>query len=155
MFAGAGLFAGGEWFGERLAAVLDAGPVFATVWSFLRGPGIALGLFLVLVLIYALLPNKNIRLRHALPGALLSTVGWVLLTIGFSFYVGNFGSYDRTFGSLGAAAVLMVWMYVVSMILLVGGEANALLSDQKARPTLLRISHAKGMDTRDRDPEVV
>ncbi|MBM2812399.1 MAG: ribonuclease [Chloroflexi bacterium] len=145
MLGGAGLFAGGEWLGQRIAAALGLGQAFTAMWDLLRGPGISIGLGLVLVVVYALLPNVDMRRRQAIPGALLAATGWVALTAGFSIYVGNFGSYDRTFGSLGAAAVLMVWIYFVSMILLVGGEVNALLSGQKNRPTMLReVSRNQG-----------
>jgi len=74
---------------------------------------------------YRALPNLQVPWRDALPGALFATVGWAVLTSGFSFYLGHFGSYDKTFGSLGTAVVLMVWMYMVGMIVLIGGELNA------------------------------
>lgn len=125
MLVGAGLYVFGDWLGMLLAARFGLGDAFLATWKLARGPGVAVGLVLILVLIYAALPNIELRLRKAVPGAAGATVGWVALTMGFSFYVSNFGSYDRTFGSLGAAVVLMVWMYAVGLILLIGGEINA------------------------------
>jgi membrane protein len=100
-------------------------------WNLVRGPGVTLGLGIVLAVLYAVLPNMHLRVRHTWPGAVFATLAWLGLTTGFGFYVSNLGSYDRTFGSLGAAVVLMVWMYAVGVILLLGGEINALVSGIK------------------------
>lgn len=135
MLGGVALYAFGEGLGQLMAAHLGLGDRFLALWTVLRGPGVAGGLALVLLLLYALLPNTRVGLRQAAPGALFATVGWVALTVGFSFYLSNFGSYDRTFGSLGAAAILMVWMYFVSVVLLIGGELNALLARGPRSPS--------------------
>ena len=68
-------------------------------------------------------------------GSLFTAVGWLLLTLGFGFYVSNFGSYDRTYGSLGAVIVLLTWMYLSSYVLLLGGELNSELEHQTAHDT--------------------
>lgn len=96
-------------------------------WNVLRGPGVAIGLALVLLVAYSVLPGQRQPLRHTWPGALFATAAWLLLTMGFSLYVSKLGTFDRTFGSLGAAALLMLWMYVVGAVLLIGGEINALI----------------------------
>jgi len=129
MMVGAILYVFGDWLGMLLAAHFGFSETFLATWK--RGPAVALGLGLILVFVYAALPNVDLSSRRALPGALGATAGWVALTMGFSFYVANFGSYDRTFGSLGAAVVLMVWMYAVGLILLVGGEINAALGKRE------------------------
>ncbi|MEA2639578.1 MAG: rane protein [Chloroflexota bacterium] len=134
MVSGLALYAVGDWLGGRLASSLGLGAGFRTVWSILQGPGVAVGLWIVLLLLYRWLPNTNVKLRHAIPGALFAVVAWVAVTVGFSAYVTHFGSFDRTFGSLGAAVVLMFWMYAVGMILLIGGELNAILAGQKTQP---------------------
>jgi len=128
MLGGVLLFTLGEWLGDWLASQLGLGEVFSAVWGLLTGPGMAAGLCIVLVVLYRVLPNTTIRVSQAIPGAVFATVAWVVLTLGFSFYLSHFGSYERTFGSLGTAVVLMVWMYFVGMILLIGGEINALFA---------------------------
>jgi membrane protein len=128
MIGGVLLYTLGEWLGDFLAARFGLGEAFRAVWGVLRGPGVAVGLALSLLGLYRLLPNADIRVSHAIPGAIFATLAWVVLTLGFSFYLAHFGSYDRTFGSLGTAVVLMVWMYFVGMILLIGGEINALIA---------------------------
>jgi membrane protein len=66
-----------------------------------------------------------------LPGALFATIGWIVVSLGFSFYVNNFGNYSATYGSIGGVIVLMIWLYLSAMIILIGGEVNALRNDQK------------------------
>ena len=88
----------------------------------------------VLIVLYALLPNVRVSPRQALPGALFATLAWTGITVGFSFYLSYFGNFTRTFGTLGTAVILMFWMYTIGMVLLVGGEINALLAGHKRRP---------------------
>ena len=134
MLAGVLLYTVGEWLGDFLANRLGLGEVFRGVWTVLRGPGVAVGLCLVLVGAYRVLPNAPVRVIRALPGAVFATIAWVVLTLGFSFYLAHFGTYERTFGSLGTAVVLMVWMYFVGIILLIGGEINALVARRRPLP---------------------
>jgi membrane protein len=68
-------------------------------------------------------------------GSLFTAILWLLLTLGFGFYVSNFGSYDKTYGSLGAVIVLLTWMYLSSYVLLLGGELNSELEHQTAKDT--------------------
>jgi membrane protein len=69
------------------------------------------------------------------PGSLFFAVGWVVLTLGFGFYVSHFGNYDVTYGSLGAVIVLVTWLYLSSFILLFGAEFNSEIEHQTARDT--------------------
>jgi membrane protein len=69
------------------------------------------------------------------PGSLFAAIAWLLLTLGFGFYVTNFGNYDRTYGSLGAVVALLTWLYLSSYVLLFGAELNSELEHQTARDT--------------------
>ena len=69
------------------------------------------------------------------PGSLFFAVGWVVLTLGFGFYVSRFGKYNVTYGSLGGVIVLVTWMYLSSFILLYGAEFNSEIEHQTARDT--------------------
>ena len=69
------------------------------------------------------------------PGSLLFAVGWVILTLGFGFYVSNFGKYNVTYGSLGGVIVLVTWLYLSSFALLYGAEFNSEVEHQTARDT--------------------
>lgn len=66
------------------------------------------------------------------PGSLLFALAWMILTLGFGFYVANFGNYGATYGSLGAVMVLLTWLYLTSYALLFGGELNSELEHQTA-----------------------
>ena len=69
------------------------------------------------------------------PGSLFTAIAWMLLTLAFGFYVTNFGSYDKTYGSMGAVVVLLTWMYLSSYVLLLGAELNSELEHQTAKDT--------------------
>ena len=69
------------------------------------------------------------------PGSLFFAGGWVVLTLGFGFYVSHFGKYNVTYGSLGAVIVLVTWLYLSSFILLFGAEFNSEIEHQTARDT--------------------
>ena len=69
------------------------------------------------------------------PGSAFFAIGWVVLTLGFGFYVSNFGKYNVTYGSLGGVIVLVTWMYLSSFILLFGAEFNSEVEHQTARDT--------------------
>jgi membrane protein len=121
-----------------VCALLVAGPLFGSiaeaaglgdagrlVVSLLRYPvGIA-ALMSAILLLYTLGPAGTRRrpVEH-LPGALLAAVLWVMASAAFSFYVSNFGSYDKTYGTLGTVIVLLVWIYVGAVAMLVGALVN-------------------------------
>lgn len=69
------------------------------------------------------------------PGSLFFASVWILLTLGFGFYVSNFGNYGATYGSLSAVIVLLTWLYLSSYVLLLGAELNSELEKQTARDT--------------------
>ena len=80
-----------------------------------------------------------------LAGSVLFALGFALTTIAFSYYVARFASYDKTYGSLGAVIILLLWMYLVGLILLLGGEVNAYLDRAAAelRPRACRRAGAR------------
>lgn len=79
--------------------------------------------------------REHARWEWLTPGSVLAGLLWLVLTLGFGFYVANFGDYDATYGSLGGVMVLLTWMYLSSYILLVGAELNAELEHQTAQDT--------------------
>ena len=87
-------------------------------------------IFLVFSLIYWIVPNLKIQFKSVFPGALFATVGWILTSLGFSFYVGSFANYSSTYGSIGAIIVLMMWLYFSAIILMLGGQLNAVMSER-------------------------
>ncbi|TWT27490.1 YihY/virulence factor BrkB family protein [Planomicrobium sp. CPCC 101110] len=85
----------------------------------------------VLAFLYKFAPNKQFPFKEVIIGAVIATVLWQVVSLGFSFYVSNFGSYSATYGSLGGLIVLMLWFFLTGLILVIGGEINALLHRRK------------------------
>jgi membrane protein len=79
----------------------------------------------VTALLYWIGPNRPIRFRAVWPGAFLATVLWLAATSGFAWYVRNIANYNVLYGSIGAVIALLVWMYLLALIALLGGEYNA------------------------------
>jgi membrane protein len=76
-------------------------------------------------LLYAVGPNRPIKLRSVWPGAWLATLLWLAATSVFAWYVRNIANYNVLYGSIGAVIALVVWMYLLAVIALVGCEYNA------------------------------
>lgn len=91
----------------------------------------------VLMIIYYIAPNKMIKFRHVIYGALTATIGWQLISLGFSIYIANFNNFTATYGSLGGVIILMLWFFLSGLTLVIGGEINATLyniRNHKKRP---------------------
>ena len=95
--------------------------------------------------LYRYAPNRDeAKWTWLTPGSVLTTVLWLVVTLGFGFYVANFGSYDATYGSLGAAIVLLTWLYLSAYILLLGAEFNCELERQTMQDTTKGPSKSLG-----------
>lgn len=117
---------GPQWL-SALAEPLGLGGAFVTLWTWLRVP-LALGLILVAVsVIYYVAPNVDQPFRLVSPGALIALAGWLLASLGFSFYVDNVKNYGLMYGSLGAVIVLLIYLFLSATVLLFGAEVNATL----------------------------
>jgi membrane protein len=76
--------------------------------------------------LYYLAPNvRQPEFRMITPGSVVAVIVWIIASVGFAFYVANFGSYNKTYGSLGAVIVFLVWLYISNNALLFGQELNA------------------------------
>lgn len=103
---------------------------FLRLWNQLRWVIPPILIFLVFSIIYWLVPNLKIRFTSILPGAAFSTIGWIITSLAFSYYVGNFANYSSTYGSIGAIIVLMMWLYFSGIILMLGGQINAVMTER-------------------------
>lgn len=81
-------------------------------------------IFVFLMLFNRVVPNLHLKFREVWPGALFSLLAWIFVSWAFSFYVDNLAQYSVLYGSLGTIIVLMLWLYIVSMILLMGPQLN-------------------------------
>lgn len=125
---------------------LFAGPLASLVASYLGPAGavatlvinwsISLALMtLVTATVYYVCPDVDDQPWQWLsPGTVLFVAGFGAASLGFSMWVSRFGSYDKTYGSLGAPIILLFWLYLLTTFLLLGGELNALLDERRATP---------------------
>ncbi len=115
-----------------IAQQVGLGAVFATVWNWVRIPVAVVLLMLVGALVYYLFPNTSQPFRVVTPGAVLAVVVWVLASLGFSWYVANFASYNATYGALAAVIVLLFYFFISAAIMLFGAELNSEVYRQAA-----------------------
>ncbi|AYA74589.1 ribonuclease [Bacillus sp. Y1] len=121
----------GKQIGIFLFSAFGLSDEFLSIWNALRWVVSSLILFTVFVGLYWIAPNKKFKCVRAVPGAIFATIGWALVSLAFSYYVSNFGNYSATYGSIGAIIVLMIWFYMSGIIMIIGGEINALYSKMK------------------------
>jgi len=109
---------------DWLARTTGLGTLFAWSWKIAQWPLLILIALLAFALIYHYGPDIKQPLRLVTPGSILALLGWLVFTLIFSLYVNNFGNYNKTYGTLAGAILLMLYMYYSSYILLMGGEVN-------------------------------
>lgn len=109
-----------------------------TAWlaRWLRWPIALAAVIFSIGFLYRLGPSRRgARLPWLSPGALLATAVWMLASIGFSYYIATFGSYQAAYGALGAVIILMLWLWLSALIVLVGARLNAEMEFQTASDT--------------------
>ena len=117
--------------GDELADLVGLGAVFAVSWNLLRIPLLFVGVTLWLMFVYHYAPNRRTRWLSSLPGAVTTTVLWLLATGGFSLYLRIVGERNPVLGAFGGGAIIMIWAYLLSVALLIGGELNAILEERR------------------------
>jgi len=113
--------------GDRLADLVGLGGAFAVVWDIARLPVMAALLLLWATALLRYAPYGHVSWRHALPGALLTTTLWLVASAGFRTYLGVVAGGNPVLGAFGGGAIVMVWVYLLTLSLLLGGELNAVL----------------------------
>jgi membrane protein len=120
-------------------AVLDALPlgVVGTILAQVIRWVLLLAVFAgALAVLYRVAPDRDApRLRWVSLGAVVVTVVWAVVSVGFSLYVDNFGSYDKTYGAIAGVIVLMLWLYLTCYLVLLGAEINSEAEHQTAHDT--------------------
>ncbi len=125
------LMVAGYPIGRAVADVFGLGEVFTLVWNIIRWPVALLFLVTVVALLYYFAPDVDQPFRWITPGGFIGIALWVLASIGFNIYVANFGSYDKTYGSIGTVIILLLYLYISSLVVLFGAELNATLLRMK------------------------
>lgn len=130
----------GQQIGMFLINHLHFSEDFLSFWNNLRWTVTLIVIFVVFTFLYWVAPNRRSTLISVLPGALFSTIGWTVASVGFAYYVNNFGNYSATYGSIGVIIILMLWFYLTGIILMIGGELNATLAIRKKKKELGEIN---------------
>jgi membrane protein len=121
----------GKMIGTFLFSTFGFSNEFLMLWNTFRWAVSSIILFIVFTALYYFAPNKHLQVKHVTRGALFATIGWILVSFAFSYYVGNFADYTAMYGSLGGIIVLMIWFYLSGMIIVLGGEMNAIFECQR------------------------
>jgi membrane protein len=126
VLATAGLLLGPD-FGHRVSAWFGLGGVFDSLWRWLRWPVIVLAMSSLLAFLYWACPNVDHPFRFFTPGSVVGVLLWIATSLAFGYYAGTLGDYNKTYGALAGGIVLLTWVYLSSLIVLVGGIVNAVL----------------------------
>ncbi|WKU05148.1 YihY/virulence factor BrkB family protein [Micromonospora sp. HUAS LYJ1] len=111
---------------DAVGDLVGAGGLARTLWSVAKWPVLALVMMTLLSLMFWIAPNvRQPRFRWLTPGGAVALLSWVVVSFGFGLYVANFGSYDVTYGSLGAVIAFLVWLYLSNSALMFGVQINA------------------------------
>jgi membrane protein len=131
---------GGIALGVLSVAAIAAAPIHvsalglpASVEPFVRWAALLVLAFAMISLLYRFGPDRpQAGLRWITPGAVIATLGWAAMSLLFSWYVGNFGSYNKTYGSLGAIVGFLTWVWLSLMVLMFGAELNSEAAERHA-----------------------
>jgi membrane protein len=123
--------------GPIVGAIADAvgvGSTAVTIWEIAKWPVMAAVFVGMVSLLYYTSPDAELRgFRWVTPGAGVAIVVWALASAGFALYVANFGSYDKTYGTLGGLVALLVWLWITNVAILFGHALNAQLERDAPR----------------------
>jgi membrane protein len=127
MLTALGMVVFGSTIGGGLAGLVGLGSVFQAVWSITQWPILACIVLFAFAVIYYFGPATKQKWRWISPGSILAFVFWLAFSLLFSLYVGTYGSYSQTYGSLAGVIILMLYIYYSAVIMLVGAEMNQVI----------------------------
>jgi len=121
----------GEYLSQWIADVVGFSGLFTFGWTLLQWPVTFFFMLLAISLIYYWAPNIKHEWHWVTPGSVLAVVLWIFVSLGFKFYAENLMNYNVVYGSITGVIVLMMWLYFSGLVLLIGGELNAILESHK------------------------
>ncbi|MET1053305.1 MAG: YihY/virulence factor BrkB family protein [Mycetocola sp.] len=111
---------------EAIGSYIGLGDTALLVWNIAKWPVLAILAMLILAMLYYATPNvKQHKFRWLTIGSVTAIIVWAAATLGFFFYVANFGNYNATYGTLGGIIVFLLWLYISNMALLYGAEVDS------------------------------
>ncbi|MGR6974216.1 YihY/virulence factor BrkB family protein [Streptomyces cynarae] len=125
------VFTGGV--ARQAGAALGIGGTALTAWSIAKWPVLVLLVTLMIAILYWASPNARVTgWRWLTPGSFLALVIWMIASAGFAFYVANFASYNKTYGTMAGVIVFLVWLWITNLAILLGLEFDAEVARQRA-----------------------
>ncbi|WP_458779770.1 YihY/virulence factor BrkB family protein [Arthrobacter sp. D3-16] len=111
---------------EAVGGVLGLGGLFLTIWNITKWPVIVLLVIVIIAILYYATPNvRQPKIHWMSVGSFIALLIFVLASLGFAFYVANFGNYNKTYGAIGGVIVMLLWLWLLNMSLLFGAEVDA------------------------------
>jgi membrane protein len=132
--AASGAMLVGSRLAEGIAGLVGLDEAAAFLWTWLRLPVALFLLAVVLSVVYRFAPNADQPYRLVTPGAAVAVGAWIVASVGFSVYLANFADYGATYGSLGAAIGLLLYLYILVLVVLLGAEVNAAVQNLSEKP---------------------
>ena len=117
---------------EAVGGVIGLGDTALTVWSIAKWPVLLVAVMAMFAALYYIAPNvRQPGFRWVSPGGVVAVVTWILASAGFALYVSNFGSYEKTYGTLAGVMIFRVWLWISNLALLFGAELDAELERER------------------------
>jgi len=117
---------------KAIGDVIGLGDTAVQVWNIAKWPAILIVVMTTFALLYYAAPNvKQPKFRWVSPGGIVAVLVWIAASAIFAFYVSNFGSYSKTYGSLGAVILFLTWLWISNIALLFGAELDAELERER------------------------
>ena len=111
---------------DRVGKLLGIGGAAVTTWDIAKWPLLVLVVSVMFSILYYASPNvRQPGFRWVTPGGIVAVIAWMVASAAFGLYVANFGSYNKTYGSLGAIIIFLVWLWISNVAILFGAELNA------------------------------
>ncbi|MEO6503663.1 MAG: YihY/virulence factor BrkB family protein [Jatrophihabitantaceae bacterium] len=118
---------------ERVGQAIGVGDTGLLIWSIAKWPVLIVIVSVMLAVLYYAAPNvKQPGIQWISPGGVLAVLIWIIASAGFAFYVSNFGSYNKTYGSLASVIIFLIWLWITNIAILLGAEFNAELQHARA-----------------------
>jgi membrane protein len=109
----------------EVAESMNLGPVFEWTWKILQWPVLFALASVAIASIYYFAPDVEQQWVWLTPGAIFATTLWLAASLGFKYYVANWGNYTESYGLIGAVMILLLWFYISGLVILIGAEMNA------------------------------
>lgn len=117
---------------QQAGDMLGLGSAAVTVWSIAKWPVLAVLMIVMVAILYWATPNAKQGFRWVSPGGVVGVLIWIVASALFAFYVANFSSYNKTYGSLAGVIIFLVWIWISNLAILLGAEFNAELARARA-----------------------